>query len=316
MQHQGAPARGLRIADILTVRDETDTTGRLLLEDSAPKKARKTVERGGVAMKSVRCPYHDTPSRIGGLINISAYEALRHDTGPLLDGFAWLARCYHARQPANRSTVQGLLDVSNLGLSLPLVLLRRADDPVPPHGAMPTFVASLFKASRGVFSAAVDMLNQQGNVPTTAAEVVQFADEHHHLKRQATGRACAAPTRLIERTLAVVLTGEGADAQRSQLKDLVAFEHLWRFYTLNETFNAAVNKYRWFLEQIAKEAGTVDPEVLFATQLQEGGRRFTFGEFTTGFLDHLNSVQADLNRVLGRSDDVAPLTYDDALRLL
>ena len=299
------------------MRDETDTTGRLLLEDAAPKKARKNAERSGVAMKSVRCPYTDTPSRTGGLMNVSAYEALRHDTGPILDGFAWLAEQFYSRQPDSRSTVQGLLHVSNLALSLPLVLLHRAQDPVARDGGMPPFVASIFKAGRGVFSAAVDMLNKLGGTTEiTAADIVTFADENHHLMRAQSRRACAAPTRLIERTLAVIVTGEGGDPSRSAVGDLVRFDDLWRFYTLQETFNQAVNKYRIFLEQVVTQAGTQDPEILFAVRMQEGGRSYSFGELTAGFVDHVNQLQAALNQSLGRNADAPPLTFREAMALL
>ncbi|CAN5179081.1 hypothetical protein BH18ACT4_BH18ACT4_14040 [soil metagenome] len=313
---RGPRPRALRVSEMLTVKDETDTAGRFLLEDSAPKQARKKAVRSGLAMRSVPCPYDDTPSRSGGVMNASAYEALRHDTAAVLDGFAWLGRGYYELNPQHRATVQGLLDVSNLGLGLPLVLLKRANEPISRHGAMPTFVASIFKASRGVFSVSVDMLNTKGPVPTTAPEVVRFADEHTHLLRAETGRACAAPTRLIERTLDVILTGEGADPERSGLGDLARFGDLWAFYGLQEQFNAAVSKYRWFLEQVSERAGRADTETLLATMLEDGGRRFSFGEFTAGFLDHVNSLQAGLNRSLGRADDAPPLTLQSIPQIL
>ena len=149
-----SPPHGMRLSEMLTVRDQTDENGRLLLEDAAPKSARRRAYRAGISMKTVSCPYKDTPSRWGGDMNVSAYEALRLDTAGIHDGFAWLSGNYFALQPAKRSTVRGLFDASYLGLTLPLVLFYRGQDPVPPHRALPSFVASMFKASRGVVSAA------------------------------------------------------------------------------------------------------------------------------------------------------------------
>ncbi len=309
--------RGLRIAEMLRVTDETDVSGRLLLEDSAPRRARKRIESGGVPMRSVPSPYEDTPSRSGGLMNASAYEALRHDTGALLDGFAWLAEGYQARQPANRGTGAGLVDISNMGLTLPLVLFRRGQAPLPRHGGLPTAVASLFKASRGVFSAAVDLVNQAGPGLTTAPRVVAFAEAHGHFVRPQTRRVCAAPTRLIERAIDVMLTGAaaGADAARSELAALVRFEHLWHFYELQEQFNEAMNRYRWFLAH-AQDGARRDPATLFATEIDEDGRRYSFGDLTAGFLDHVNGLQARMNLSLGRSADAPPITFESTLSIL
>ena len=318
----GAPDRaplrpGLRLHDILTLKDETDAGGRLLLEDSAPKKAIKRVDRAGVPMRTARSPYTDTPSRADGLYNASAYDAFRHDLGDVLDGFAWLNRRYVEHNPSHKATVQALLDVSNLGLTLPLVLFRRGADPVPLHGRLPTYVASLFKASRGVFSAAVDMLNKRGPVPTTGPEVVRFADEEGHLKRPATGRVCAAPTRLIERVLGVILTGEGGDPDVTTLGELVDFDRLWDFYRLQEAFTRAVNHYRFVLGRLVEGGVSVyEPERLFASTIDEGGRTWNFGDYTMAFLDYVNEAQRRMNRVLDRSDQAAPLLFEDVLRIL
>jgi hypothetical protein len=318
----GAPDRaplrpGLRLHDILTLKDETDTGGRLLLEDSAPKKAIKRLERAGLPMKTARSRYTDTPSRADGVLNVSAYDAFRHDLGDVLDGFAWLSREYLARNPSHKGTVQGLLHVSNLGITLPLVLFRRGVDPVPLHGRLPTYVASLFKASRGVFSAAVDMFNKRGPVPTTGAEVVRFADEEGHLTRPATGRVCAAPTRLIERTIDVILTGEGGDPEVTTLGELVDFDRLWDFYRLQEAFTRALNHYRFVLNNLVDGGVSLhDPDRLFASTITEGGRTGSFGDYSTAFLHYVNEAQQRMNRLLDRSDDVPPVLFEDILRVL
>lgn len=318
----GAPDRaplrpGLRLHDILTLKDETDAGGRLLLEDSAPKKAIKRLDRARVPMKTAKSTYTDTPSRVDGLFNASAYDAFRHDLGDVLDGFAWLTRRYLAHNPAARSTVQGLLDVSNLGLTLPLVLFRRGVDPVPLHGSLPSYVAAMFKASRGVFSAAVDMFNKRGPVPTTGAEVVRFADEERHLRRPATGRVCAAPTRLIERTIDVMLTGEGGNPDVTTLGELVDFDRLWDFYRIQEAFTKAVNHYRFVLDRLVEGGVSLyDPDRLFASTIDEGGRTWKFGDYTMAFLDYVNEAQQRMNRLLDRSDEVAPILFEDVLRIL
>jgi hypothetical protein len=320
--HTGAPDRaplrpGLRLSDILTLKDETDAGGRLLLEDSAPKKAIKRVDRAGVPMKTARSTYADTASRVGGLFNVSAYDAFRHDLGDVLDGFAWMTDQYAARNPSHKGTVQGLLDVSNLGLTLPLVLFRRGVDPVPVHGSLPTYVASLFKASRGVFSATVDMFNKKGPVPTTGADVVRFADEEGHLKRPATQRVCAAPTRLIERTIDVILTGEGANPDDSGLGELVDFARLWDFYRLQEAFTGALNHYRYVLDElVAGGISLYEPTRLFASTIEDQGRKGSFGDFTIAFLSYVNEAQRRLNLLLDRSDEVPEMLFEDVLRML
>lgn len=325
MAHTGAPReertslrRGLRLSEMLTVRDETDAEGRLLLEDSAPKQARKRVVRSGIPMRSVPCSYADTPSRDGGLMNVSAYDALRHQTAGLLNGFAWLNRNYRALTDLPAATVQGLVDVTNLGLSLPLVLFRRANDPVPLHGSLSPAIAAMFKASRGVFSAAVDLLNQKGppSRTTTAAEVVAFADQEGHLIRDQTRRACAAPTRLMERTIAVVLSGEGANPDASGLDELIPFPTLWEFYSLEHAFSRAFNRYGAVLRQLQEDGRASDPTTLFETTFVEDGTRWKFGAFTDAFLEHANSVQAGLNRLLQRADNAPPVVFEDLLRIL
>ncbi|HEX2192572.1 MAG TPA: hypothetical protein VHH09_05220 [Acidimicrobiales bacterium] len=316
---EGGSARppGMRLSELLTVRDQTDVNGRLLLEDAAPKSARRRAHKAGIPMQMVSCPHKDTPSRYGGPMNLSAYEALRHDMGDVLDGFAWLTGHYLQLQPTRRSTVRGLFDTSYLGLTLPLVLFYRGRDPVPPHRQMPTFVASMFKASRGVFSAAVDMLNRRGpSAHVSPAEVVRFADEHGHLFRADTRRACAAPTRLIERTIEVILTAQGGDASQSPLGGLVDFGRVWEFYSLQDSFSRAISNYRYLLDDIAAQTGSTDPAKLFDVMVPSGGRIRSFGEVTDGVVRQANDIQRGLNAVLERADDVAELDFEDLLQML
>jgi hypothetical protein len=309
---------GMRLSQLLTVRDQTDTTGRLLLEDSAPEHARRKAHRAGIAMKTESCPYRDTPSRLGGTMNTSAYDALRRDLAEVLNGLAWIAASYLELDPARRSTVRALLDCSHLGVSLPLVLFYRSDEAVEPHGALPSYVASIFKACRGLFSAAVDLLNKQGPPErvVTAEEVVAFAEHEGHLVRPNTRRVCAAPTRLIERTIDVILTGEGADPSRSDLGTLVAFPTLWEFYTVEESFSEALSGYRLLLDNLMSTAQLADPAQLFETRILDEGRSRPFGEVTEEFLQRAEEVQASLNRILGRSTNAASVTFEDLLRLL
>lgn len=309
--------RGLRLAEMLTIRDETDENGRLLLEDSAPKQARKKATRAGITMRSVPCSYKETPSRHGGLMNVSAYESLRHDTAEILNGFAWFTQSYLVRSSMPPATLQGLVDVSNLGISLPLVLFRNGHHPVPLHGALPSYVASMFKASRGVFSAAIDMLNKLGPTSTTTgAGVVRFADHEGHLIRPQTRRACAAPTRLIERTLDVILTGEGAAPEQTGLGALVSFEELWDFYTMEHSFSQGFSRYSAALRHVRDSTGTGSGDELFAHTIVDDGKTWAFGDFTDAFLEFANSVQGGLNRLLGRADNAPPVVFEDLVRIL
>lgn len=318
---------GLRLSELLTLSDETDEAGRLLLEDSAPPAALKAAERSGVAMETAVYHATDTPSRAGGLMNVSAYDALRHDTAAILQGFAWLSAAYLKRDPTRRGTVQALLDVSNMGVTLPLVIFRRARSPVAPHGALPAYIASIFKASRGVFSAAVNMLNRMGGgTAVTAPEVVAFAEEHGHLRRPATGRVCAAPARLIERTIGAILAGDPDDARRSGLGGYVDYDQLWRFYELEESFAQTLSRYRFVLDRLLAHqgGGTGNPgkdlqryfKRTAPLMVREGGRTGTFGQFTEALIVHANSVQAGLNRALGRTENARPFTFDDLVRTL
>lgn len=298
-----APAdTGLALADLM-IKGQTDVNGRLLLEDAAPKTARRKAFKAGIPMKPVHCPYQDTPSRHGAMMNQPAYEALRHDTAEVLNGFAWLTTHYLKRIPISPSSVRGLFDVSYLGLTLPLLLFFRTADPVGPYGRMPSHVASLFKASRGVFSVAVELLNRLG--PTAAladADIVKFADAEGHLRRPETDRACAAPTRLIERTLAVILTGEGADPAASDLGTLADFDTLWTFYRLQDGFSEVLSAYRHhFGQQLA--AGT-EPTA---------GQ---FGAATTALVARANATQLEVNQVLGRTGAGPPIDFEEILTLL
>nr|QEO74232.1 hypothetical protein [uncultured bacterium] len=305
-----APRRpGLRLPQLLTLTDQTDQTGRLLLEDSAPAPAVRRAERAGVPMDTVTCSYQDTPSRVGGRMNASAYEVLRRDTADILNGFAWLGR--HGEEGAPRR----LFLTSYLGVTLAMAMFHRAQDPVASYGELPSYVASIFKASRGIFSYSVDLMNRVGPAAAmTAADVLRDAEEHHHLVRPQTGRVCAAPTRLIERTLAAIITGEGADASRSTLGELVDFAVLWELYELQDRFGQALSAYRVVLENLSREAGpAADPNRLFDTRLPDGT---SVGQRTAALLALADEVQRGMNRALGRAENARPLAYEDILRML
>ncbi len=314
-----APRRGLRLAELLTIGDQTDEHGRLLLEDSAPRQAQKRAKRAGVAMREVRCDYADSPSRLGGNMNVSAYDALRRDLADVLHGFAWLAELRTVALPTpGRGSLGSLIDVANLGSTLPLVLFHRAQGQVPAHGGLPTFIASIFKASRGLFSGAVAMLNddREATTPVTTDEVMAFAESHGQFRRTETQRVCAAPTRLIARTIEAILTGAGAEASRSRLGDHLDGEQLWRFFSLHDSFSLALSNYRFVLDNLTRERPGATPEELFAVVVDVAGRRGTFGDLTEALVHHGTQVQAGLNQVLGRSGDVSPLTFPALLQML
>ncbi|MDQ3304783.1 MAG: hypothetical protein M3535_02180 [Actinomycetota bacterium] len=311
--------RGLRLAELLTLGDQTDEHGRLLLEDSAPRQAQKRVKRAGVPMVEAVCDYADSPSRQGGRMNVSAYEALRHDIAEVLNGFAWLADLRRSASPTpGRDSVGGLIDVANLGSTLPLVLFRRGHDQVPAQGALPGYIASIFKASRGLFSGAVAMLNEDRDpeASVTTAEVVAFAEEHGHLRRRETQRVCAAPSRLIGRTIEAVLTGTGAEPSRSRLGAHLDGAELWRFFTLHDSFSQALSNYRFVLANLAREHPGARPDELMGVVVTMAGRTGTFGDLTAAVTHHGNQAQSAMNEVLGRSGEVAPLTLPTLLQML
>lgn len=263
-------------------------------------------------MESVTCPYDDTPSRVGGQMNISAYEALRRDTAEILNGFAWLNVSYLQMHPDNAGTVRALYDISYVGITLPQVLFHRAKHPVAPAGALPSFIAAIFKASRGVFSVAVDLLNKEGETKqVTAAEVVAFAESNGNLIRSETNRACAAPTKLIERTLVVMLTGHGGDPARSTLPKFVDFEKLWHFHVMQDEFSSALNDYSHFVQRLAGRGGSENADVLPAD-----GAPAAFASATQRMLAEANAAQASLNRALGRSEVAPEIKAEALMRML
>jgi hypothetical protein len=317
----GAPRarRGLRLAELLTLADQTDEHGRLLLEDSASRQAQKRVKRAGVAMTEARCDYGDSPSRQGGRMNVSAYEALRHDLAEVLHGFAWLAELQAGGRPQpGRGSLQSLIDVANLGTTLPLVLFHRAHDQVPPQGVLPSYLASIFKASRGLFSGAVAMLNddREPSARLSTEEVLAFVEEHGHLRRTETQRVCAAPTRLIGRTIEAILTGAGAEASRSGLPRHLDPDELWRFFSLHDSFSQALSNYRFVLGNLMRQHPGASPEDLFGVTVSVAGRTGTFGDLTAALAHHATGAQSAMNAVLGRSGEVPPLTLPALLRML
>ncbi|MGQ0743781.1 MAG: hypothetical protein ACT4OS_05500 [Acidimicrobiales bacterium] len=304
------------LADLL-IRDHTDSTGRLLLEDAAPKRARRQIHKAGIPMKAVPSPYRDTPSRQGALINQPAYEALRQDLAEVLAGFAWLGENYRTRSPVTPGTTRWMFDVANLGLSLPLLLFLRAERPYRVQGHLPSGVASLFKASRGVFSVAVDLLNRFGPpAPLTAAGVVAFADDHGHLRGAETDRACAAPTRLIERTLEVVLATtdprlEGAsrgalqeEASHWPMADDVDFGSLWGFYRAQDRLGEALSRHRHAFGPGLAPA-SAGP-----------GRRSEQDQAEEDLARVCTRVQVEINRSLGRPDGATVVEREDLAALL
>ena len=307
------------MSELLTLSDQTDEHGRLLLEDSAPRQAQKRARRSGVPMVDAACDYADSPSRVGGRMNVSAYEALRHDVAEVLNGFAWLAELQARAAPnVGRGNLQALIDVANLGSTLPLVLFHRTVSPVPAHGALPGFIASVFKASRGLFSGAIAMLNHHGgaNVAVTTDDVLTFAERQGQLRRTETGRVCAAPSRLIARTIEAVLTGSGADAGRSRLVDHVDGGQLWAYFSLHDSFSQALSTYRFVLEKLSRDHPGARPEDLFGAPVEVVGRRGTFGDLTEALVHTGTTTQAGMNEVLGRGTDAPALTVPGLLQIL
>jgi len=312
----GGRRPGMRLTQILTLTDQTDASGRLLLEDSAPKPAIRKAEKAGISMATEPAAYADTPSRVGGQMNAAAYEALRHDTAAILNGFAWLAA--HLPPEASGGDPTRLYWTSYLGVNLVHVLFHRGDDPVPPHDALPPFIASVFKASRGLFSFSVALENDKGaGARMTPAEVVAYAEEKRQLVRPDTGRVCAAPTRLIERTIDVILTGSGADATRSELGTLVDFGALYELTRLQDTFGQALSTFRVVVDNLTAAGVTSDPGRLVRTVIPGGpAKGKTFGQVTDELLKLANETQRAMNRLLGRSENAAKLSLPDILNML
>ncbi len=311
--------RGLRLSELLTLSDQTDEHGRLLLEDSAPRQAQKRLRRSGIPMTEAQCDYPDSPSRLGGRMNVAAYEALRHDVAEVLDGFAWMAELRAGGAPAfDRASLQALIDVANLGSTLPLVAFHRTQREVPAHGALPTFVASIFKASRGLYSGAVAMLNDGREPATTVTtnEVMAFAEGQGHFRRTETDRVCAAPTRLIARTIEAVLTGTGAEPGRSRLGDHLDAGELWSYFSLHDHFSETLSTYRFVLANLSEDHPGAGVEELFGAPVEVGGRRGTFGDFTDAVIHTATVTQDRMNEVLGRSPDAPPLTLPGLLQIL
>jgi hypothetical protein len=317
---------GLRLSQLLALTDQTDVSGRLLLEDSAPKQAVRKAERRGVSMRTETCPYQDTPSRFGGLMNAGAYEALRHDTAEILNGFAWLSSRHLAAEPGDTGAARRLYATSYLGVTLAHVLFHRAEDPVPPYGSLPTYVASIFKASRGIFSFSIQLLNDLGpDAEMTAPEVLQYAEDNKQLVRPSTGRVCAAPTRLIERTLEAILTGRGTDAERSGLGVLVDFSMLWEVYKLQDALGKAISTYRAVYEAVTGPFGpAADPNRIFSAKIPTGAfghgagpaQGQTFGQFTEQLLVLVNDIQGQINAALGRAGNARPVGLQEVIELL
>ena len=310
----GGRRPGMRLAQMLTLTDQTDASGRLLLEDSAPKPAIRQAQKAGISMATEPAPYADTPSRLGGQMNAAAYEALRHDTAAILNGFAWLA----GHLPPQKGAAGRLYWTSYLGVNLVHVLFHRGDDPVEPHGALPPYIASIFKASRGLFSFSVALENDKGpDASPTAAEVVAYAEEKRQLVRPDTGRVCAAPTRLIERTIDVILTGSGADATRSELGTLVDFDTLYEFTRLQDAFGQALSTFRVIVDNLTAAGVTNDPGRLVRTVIPGGpAKGKTFGQVTEETVKLANETQRGMNRLLGRSENAAKLSLPDILNML
>ena len=306
----------MRLWDLLTITDQTDDKGRLLLEDSAPVKAIEKVEAGGISMESVPVPYEDSPSRRGGRMNMAAYDALRRDTAEILSGFAWLTRSYLEKFPDRDGTTRALYDISYVGITLPQVLFHRAKSPIPPYVKLPSFIAAIFKASRGVFYVSVDLMNRFGETHRMSAEeVVAYAEANGNLIRSETGRACAAPTGLIRRTLAVMLSGEGGDPAKSTLPKFVDFEKLWRFHKLQDRFAEALNAYGYFLKDLTGGVEAASPSAMLEAVSLHGGMA-SFAARTEEMLEAANAAQAALNRALGRSDNAADIGLDDLMAML
>ncbi len=78
-----------------------------------------------------------------------------------------------------------------------------------------------------------------------------------------------------------------------------------------------MNHYRFVLDGLVEGGISLyDPDRLFASTIEEGGRTWNFGDYTMAFLDYVNEAQRRMNRLLDRSDQVPPLLFEDVLRIL
>jgi hypothetical protein len=160
----------------------------------------------------------------------------------------------------------------------------------------------------------------------TAAEVLQYAEENRQLVGPSTGRVCAAPTRLIERTLDAILTGHGADADRSGLAELVDFSMLWEVYKLQDALGKAISTYRAVYEGVTAPFGpAADPNRIFSAKIPTGfasggaggpAEGETFGRFTEQLLVLVNDIQGQINAVLGRAGNARPVGLQEVFELL
>lgn len=252
-------------------------------------------------------------------MNVSAYEALRHDITEVLNGFAWLAELRaEAAARVSRTSLQAVIDVANLGSTLPLILFHRTERSFPGQGAVPSFVASIFKASRGLFSGAIAMLNdgREPELTVTTEEILAFVEGHGDLRRPETGRVCAAPTRLIGRTVEVILSGRGAESDRSGLADHVDGAQLWAYFSLHDSLSSALSTYRFVLENLSRDHPGATPEQLYGVGVEVAGRRGSFGDLTEAVIQTASVAQARMNEVLGRSGDAPPLDVRGLLQIL
>jgi hypothetical protein len=151
----------------------------------------------------------------------------------------------------------------------------------------------------------------------TAAEVMAYAEEHRQLVRPETGQVCAAPTRLIERTIEAILTGEGADAAKSGLGEVVDFPMLWEFYRLQDSVGEVLSTFRLVMNAVTDVASSGDPNRLFSATVPSGpAKGQQFGKYTSDVLATITHAQAGMNRALGRAENARPVTLEDLLRML
>ena len=127
---------------------------------------------------------------------------------------------------------------------------------------------------------------------------------------------CAAPTRLIERTIAAILTGQGAEPAKSGLAGLVDFPGLWSCYSVQRKFSRSCSDYRYVLENLTRTVGGSDSKRMFGSMVQVEGKTWSFGALTDAFVEYANMVQNALNRLLGRAEDAPAITFEEVLRIL
>ncbi len=270
-------------------------SGRPIAEMNAEEETIAQAKRDGVGFQQRNNHLQDSRGVFPNKkINASAYIETNLHQQEVADGFAWVNNLIFDTPPQQISPEQ-LRALATIPYALPGYLIYRNTNPLS-YDNLPTVVGDMFKTAFGFQLVANDLIRRKKDEVITPAKVYGLANETKgKIKSLLVGgeRVCPAPEAIITRISDALITGNGGDAQRSELNTLIPPQEYMRLYQFSQAFVA----YEDFTEQKRARIEHILIESTMAEDIAVNAHRLAF----VIFAPQIKNFETRLNKELGRS---------------